>query len=92
MKGNWLKYAIVSMVLLSLVACEEGPPPALTSSQREMIDTLYLRKVAVLRPKLDSICDANFAQNVQRAVDSLIRVRKEEEARLRERILQQQGN
>lgn len=92
MKVNWLKYGLISGVLLLLIACEEGPPPALTSSQREMIDTLYLRKVEVLRPQLDSICDANFAANVQQAVDSLVKVRKEEEARLRERILQQPDN
>lgn len=85
------KVALLCLPLL-LLGCGEEQLPALTASQREMIDTLYLRKVGVLRPQLDSACEANFAANVQRAVDSLIRVRKAEEARLRERILEQTTN
>ncbi len=84
--------SLLCLTLLLLLACSEEPLPALTASQREMIDTLYLRKVAVLRPQLDSACNANFAANVQRAVDSLIKVRKEEEARLRKRMLEQSSN
>lgn len=90
MKANFFKYLMLSSIFLWSTACEEQPPPALTSSQREMIDTLYLRKVAVLRPQLDSACDANFAADLQKAVDSLMKIRREEEARLRERLLQQQ--
>lgn len=91
MKTTLFKYGLVGIVLVLLVACgEEEPPPALTSNEREMIDTIYMRRISVLRPQLDSLCNANFAINVQRAVDSLIRVRKAEEARLRARILQEQ--
>jgi hypothetical protein len=86
---NILKYALICSILI-WSGCEEQPPPSLTNSQRELIDTLYLREISVIRPQLDSTCDANFAANVQLAVDSLIKVRREEEARLRERILQQQ--
>ena len=86
----FLKLGLISSIAMFLFACEEQPLPALTGSQREMIDTFYLQRVEVLRPKLDSICNANFDANVKRAVDSLIKVRKEEEARLRERILRQQ--
>lgn len=88
MKANFLKYFIAGFGMLLLIACEEQALPALTASQREMIDTIYLQKVAVLRPQLDSICEADFAVNVQKAVDSLIKIRKEEEARLRDRFLQ----
>jgi hypothetical protein len=79
------------MLLLGYLgfACQELPPPAMTSSQRELADTLYLQKVSVLRPQLDSTCDADFDRMVALAIDSLIRVRKAEEARLRSRILQQ---
>lgn len=93
MKTKFLKYGLTGFVLLLLVACgEDEPPPALTSTEREMIDTLYLRRITVLRPQLDSLCNADFAANVQRAVDSLIKVRKAEEVRLRQRILQEQSN
>ncbi|MFN7115827.1 MAG: hypothetical protein ACK4TA_03455 [Saprospiraceae bacterium] len=88
-----MKY-LAFLALFLLFACGnngEESLPALTASQREMIDTLYLRRVAVLRPQMDSTCDANFAANVQRAVDSLMKIRREEEARLRQRVLQQEG-
>lgn len=74
---------------LLLPACEEQPLPALTFRQRELADTLYLEKVSVLRPQWDSICDARFDSLVAVAVDSLIQVRKAEEARLRARIQEQ---
>lgn len=74
---------------LLLPACEEQPLPALTFRQRELADTLYLEKVSVLRPQWDSICDARFDSLVAVAVDSLIQVRKAEEARLWARIQEQ---
>lgn len=86
----FLKYLLIVGSFLIGFACEEQPPPSLTSTQRELIDTLYLQKIEGLRLQLDSICDADFAVNVQKAVDSLLVVRKEEEARLRQRILQPQ--
>lgn len=85
-----LKYLLLAGSFLVGFACEEQPPPSLTSTQREMIDTLYLQKIEGIRTRLDSICDADFAVNVQKAVDSLLLVRKEEEARLRQRLFQPQ--
>lgn len=74
---------------LLLPACEEQPLPALTFRQRELADTLYLEKVSVLRPQWDSICESRFDSLLRVAVDSLIQVRKAEEARLRARIQEQ---
>lgn len=74
------------------VSCDDGPPPAFTSAQREWIDTLYLRRVSALRPRLDSICEANFNTNVLRLADSLVQVRRAEEAALRKRALGQQDS
>ena len=58
----------------------------LTSAERVKVDTLYTREVRVLRPYLDSLCDANFDKMVTNAVDSLLEVRRQEEIQLRKRI------
>ena len=71
---------------ITFAACTEDPPPALSPRDRAMIDTLYSRQVRLLRPQLDSLCDAMFAGEVQRAVDSIIKVRRAEEEQLRRRI------
>lgn len=93
--GNQSKIGgtVLLLFLIALFApsCDSGPPPAFTTAQRELMDTIYLQKVSILRPQLDSSCEANFSINVQKAVDSLIKVRKEEEARLRARTIEQQG-
>ncbi len=88
---TWLVFGMFCILILATPACKEQPEqlPALTFRQRELADTLYLQKIAVLRPQWDSLCDARFDSSVRVAVDSLIRVRKEEEARLRARIQQQ---
>jgi hypothetical protein len=82
---------IVTLCLAGLlfltVACDDGPPPEFTTQERELMDTLYLQRVSVLRPRLDSACEANFNSNVLRLADSLVKVRKAEEAALRERAL-----
>ncbi len=90
MKNRLLTTLIAGSALLLLVlACEERPLPSLTYRQRELADTVYLERIGVLRPQLDSLCDARFDSLVQVAVDSLIRVRRTEEARLRARVRQQ---
>lgn len=66
--------------------CTEEPPPTLLGKDRELIDTLYLQEVQVLRPQLDSLCEAIFEEEVARSVDSMVAIRRQEEARLRERI------
>lgn len=86
-----MKTFVTGLILFFFIAgCKEPPPPAFTSRQRELMDTLYLARVSGLRERLDSVCDTNYNQLLQQAVDSLIRVRKEEEAKLRARIIQPQ--
>lgn len=89
MKNRLLTTLIAGSALLLVIACEERPLPSLTYRQRELADTVYLERIGVLRPQLDSLCDARFDSLVQVAVDSLIRVRRTEEARLRARVRQQ---
>lgn len=79
---------LAGLILLT-GACDQGPPPAFTSTERELIDTLYLRRVSVLRPQLDSACEASFNTNVINIADSLVKVRRAEEAELRARALGQ---
>jgi hypothetical protein len=70
-----------------LTAC--GPsdiPIEMNRFHRDQSDTLYLIAIKGLRDSLDSMCMVNFEANVQIALDSILKVRKEEEKKLRERI------
>ncbi|MBV6427037.1 MAG: hypothetical protein KIPDCIKN_01550 [Haliscomenobacter sp.] len=69
-------------------SCSEPPPLKLTLSQREMADTLYLEKVKTLGPQLDSLCAAKREERLARAVDSILNVRRSEEAELRAKYKQ----
>jgi hypothetical protein len=72
-------------------ACEsEQAPIRLTSSERVRIDTLVKREVDSLAPLLDSICEAEYEGMVERAVDSIVRLRRAEERKLRERLKQKE--
>ena len=62
----------------------------LTAAERARIDTLYTAKIDSIRPYLDSLCEANFASELEVAVDSIIQQRKLEEERLRARYEQTQ--
>ncbi len=86
---HWLN--LILLLSLTVGACQkhEEKLPELTFRQRELADTLYLQRINVLRPLWDSLCTTHHDSLVQVAVDSLIRVRKAEEARLRARIQQQ---
>ena len=83
---------MLSIVTLGLTACEneQGVTARLTSRERTRIDTLYSLEVTELRPQWDSLCEVRHDSLVAFAVDSIVRVRAEEEERLRQRILQAQ--
>ncbi len=81
------------LLLLSLVvlaACSGGETEPvnirLTMQEREQIDEMVTTRMDSLRPLLDSLCKATFADRVAVATDSIIQRRLEEEARLRARI------
>lgn len=73
-------------LILQLTACGEEIPLKLTSRQADLADTIFLRKAKEIRPRMDSICEADFDERVQRAVDSMLVVRRREEAELRARL------
>ncbi len=73
---------------MGATSCSEPPPLKLTLSQREMADTLYLEKIKTLGPQLDSLCAAKREERLARAVDSILNVRRSEEAELRAKYKQ----
>ncbi|MBK8704392.1 MAG: hypothetical protein IPN33_12780 [Saprospiraceae bacterium] len=87
MKNIWLA-ALVA--LLSLGACKENPEEyEMTAGERAHIDTLYMKETLVLRPKLDSLCVQRTDSLVRTALDSILKVRRDEEIALRKRIREQ---
>ncbi len=62
----------------------------LSANDRQVVDTIYLRRLDSLRPLWDTLCITNRDRWIKEAVDSLVRTRLEEEARLRERIKKQE--
>ena len=79
--------AVLAFLLSSLLlnGCTEPAPVSLSSEDRAIVDTLYSQQVQVLRPQLDSLCEAIFDEEVRKAVDSMLVVRRAEEERLRGR-------
>ncbi|WP_020567095.1 hypothetical protein [Neolewinella persica] len=83
---------LLFLTLLTLAACgstEEDPVNIrLTMDERQRIDDLVKIHMDSIRPIVDSLCKATFADRVAVATDSIIQRRLEEEARLRARIPQ----
>ncbi len=77
------------LLLIGVTSCTERDV-RLSVNDRQAVDTIYLHKLDSLRPIWDTLCSANRDRMIQEAVDSLVRIRREEEARLRERINKQQ--
>ena len=87
----WIRIAIMVflLALIGLPACREPENIRikLTSRERALIDTMYTERITKLRPYWDSLCTASHDSLLEIALDSIIRVRREEEARLRSRIV-----
>lgn len=80
---------IALLLLASLAACSESPPLRLTAKQREVVDSMYVDSVKVLNEVMEERCSARFARELPGLIDSIIEVRLEEEARLREKYSRQ---
>lgn len=87
-------FGLLLLLLLCLTACGGKKSGAakvrLSSNERALMDSLYIKQIEILRPEWDSLCEASYESSVAAAVDSLITTRLEEEIRLRARINQQQ--
>ncbi len=91
MKG-WQKTALFGLGSLALLTgaasgCgkSERPPLILTMKQREIVDTLYMDLVEGLAAEMDSLCQVRMATELDAAVDSILEVRRREEAALRKK-------
>jgi hypothetical protein len=74
---------------LSFGACTDNAPTRLSSAQLQLLDSLVTVQMPLVRQEEDSICNADFNKKLRRMVDSLLIVRREEEARLRQRMPKQ---
>jgi len=88
-----MKISLTAVLFLATLAfgtsCTEREI-RLSANDRQIVDTIYLRRLDSLRPLWDTLCATNRPVMLKAAVDSLVRTRLEEEARLRERIKQQE--
>jgi hypothetical protein len=84
---------VLTLVLTISVGCQgedDRPQFRLTSRERAQVDTLFSRTVDSVRLKMDSICTSQQDSLLDYAVDSLLRSRRQDEEKLRQRILRQQ--
>ena len=72
-------------LLVGFTSCSEPPPLRLTSRQKERVDSLYVDSVKVLNREMDSLCDVRFETELSQMIDSLIQLRLQEEALLRQK-------
>ncbi len=84
-------FRLLTFICLLFLGCSNNDPDEdftlrLTVNERTRIDTLYANQVPALRDSLDSLCTVRFESLVQQAMDSIIRERLAEEARLRARL------
>lgn len=90
-KISLLGASIALSLVLSACGGKRGEAKVrLSSNERALMDSLYIKEIEVLRPRWDSLCDLRYESAVAQAVDSLIKTRLEEEIRLRARINKQE--
>ncbi|MEZ5041346.1 MAG: hypothetical protein R2828_15725 [Saprospiraceae bacterium] len=90
----WRKLSLLSafVILLLMTNCGKDTEAKvrLSSNERALMDSLYVKQIGKMRPIWDSICESQFESAVLQAVDSLLAIRIEEEIQLRARINKQQ--
>ncbi|HRF37993.1 MAG TPA: hypothetical protein PK198_04320 [Saprospiraceae bacterium] len=69
--------------------CTDDAPTRLSSDQLQLLDSLVTVQMPLVRQEEDSICKADFDKKLRRMVDSMLVIRREEEARLRQRMPKQ---
>jgi len=87
-KFSWALIRTCILLGLATSACEEDAPLKLTAAQRNQLDTLFTVQAQALNLELDSICDRYFTNNLDQVVDSILEVRKAQEAALRKKYQQ----
>lgn len=88
MRSRYLLPVCVCAALL-YAGCTDDTPTRLSSAQLQVLDSLVTVQMPLVRQEEDSICKADFDKKLRRMVDSLLVIRREEEARLRQRMPKQ---
>ncbi len=61
----------VVLLIMAYTSCDEPERTILTTSERELLDSLYAKQVSFARKEADSICDATYHIIFDRAADSI---------------------
>jgi len=62
---------LVLSAVCCLFSCEEPQRKTLTKYERELVDSLYSKRVNLIKKEADSICDARYDMIFNETVDSL---------------------
>lgn len=73
-----MKFFYCIFIISLLWSCTEEAPETLLVEDRNLIDSLYLKKLTVLKPEMDSLCELNFDKRVASLVDSILIERQQE--------------
>lgn len=65
---------IIIFVPVIFFTCEKEPPK-LSRAQNKVLDSLAKVRTIVLRKQLDSLCDIQFEEEIDRTTDSIVEIR-----------------
>lgn len=68
---------IVCLFFTFLGSCQKDPP-RLSRSHYKLVDSLVQKQKPILRDELDSLCDLQFSQEIDRLTDSIFQDRLNE--------------
>lgn len=87
-RSFWASILMLASLFFATSACQEDAPLKLTAAQRDQLDTLFTAQVQDLNAELDSLCEKRYAEELDAVVDSILRLRKAQEAALRKKYQQ----
>lgn len=79
---SFYTYLLFLMVTFQVLSCKE-PEIQLDRAARRTVDTLFNAQIDSISPVLDSLCLANKEKLIQMTADSILKIRRKEEERLR---------
>ncbi|MDF1696671.1 MAG: hypothetical protein P1U56_12595 [Saprospiraceae bacterium] len=68
-----LSFILIGFILI-VASCDEPERTIMTSAEREMVDSLYAKRVPYARKEADSICNATYQMMFDHAADSIKQV------------------
>ena len=75
----------VALILAIITGCKKPKPTGYSLKERILISQMVQDSVLVYFPIIDSICDANFQEDVEKMADSLFPFRLEQILKQRRR-------